>query len=219
MNNEHFSKRQLVQMIEFDASNERWKSFLESQPSERAELFRLPFSQSAMDYFKKMLELINKRAVNLGNMQGVVKFIDNVQDKKAKALMLTWLDTYSPIRAKITKAGNEEWRVIPQFRSRCNLVDGISNPFYLLVERPRKLNRGRGAGLDQVSDLLNVDAPAKTELDLQKKLIKLNVNRFLTVRSVENRTKLIEAIHALPLGDGVKGGQPFIQGGAVGSKR
>lgn len=206
-------------MIEFDATNEKWKSFLESQPSERGEFFRVPLSQQAMDYFKKMLELINKRAVNLGTMQGVFKFINNVQDKKARALMLTWLDTYSPIRAKMTKAGNEEWRVIPEYRARCNLVDGISNPYYRLVERPRKFNRGRGERIAPENDLFNVDTPAKTELELQKKLIKLCVNSFLTVRSLENRVKLIEAINSLPLGDAMKGGKPFLQGGAVGSKR
>jgi hypothetical protein len=210
-------------MIDFDATNESWKSFLEIQPTDHADFFRYPMSLGGMEYFKKMLELINKRAVKLGSMQGVIKFLESVQDKKSKALMLTWLDTYSPIRARLTKAGHEEWRVIPAYRSRCNLVNGISNPFYRLIEKPRKLDRGRGDKAEgtviQESNLLKVDAPAVTELDFQKKLIKTSVNKFLSERSIESRTKLIAAINALPLGVSPKSGQPFIQGGAIGLKR
>lgn len=109
------------------------------------------------------------------------------------------------------------------FRPKCNLVDGITNPFYLLTEKPRKLQRGQVTNGENVitkaEDLMSVDSPARTELDLQKKLVKTSVNRFLSDRSVENRNKLIAAINSIPLGDAVRGGQVFLQGGAVGSKR
>lgn len=210
-------------MVDFDAENKIWKDFLESQPTEHGAFFRHPMSPQGMEYFKKMLELINRRAVKVGTMQGVFKFLNGVQDKKSKALMLTWLDTYSPIRARVTKSGQEEWMLIRDYRPKCNLVDGITNPFYLLTEKPRKLHRGQVKNgedaVTDVEDLMSIESPARTELDLQKKLVKTSVNRFLSDRSVENRKKLIAAINAIPLGDAVRGGQLFLQGGAVGSKR
>ena len=210
-------------MIDFDAENKTWKDYLESQPTQYGSFFKHPMSPQGMEYFKKMLELINKRAVKTGTMQGVFKFVNSVQDKKSKALMLTWLDTYSPIRARVTKSGQEEWLLIRDYRARCNLVDGITNPFYLLTEKPRKLHRGQARtgenAIFKAEDLMSVDSPARTELDLQKKLVKTSVNRFLSDRSVENRLKLIAAINAIPLGDSLKGGQVFLQGGAVGLKR
>lgn len=210
-------------MIDFNAENKTWKDFLESQPTQHSSFFRHPMSPQGMEYFKKMLELINKRAVHTGTMQGVFKFVNSVQDKKTKALMLTWLDSYSPIRARVSKSGQEEWVLMRDFRTKCNLVDGITNPFYLLTEKPRKLHRGQVTNhenpIAQAEDLMSVDSPARTELDLQKKLVKTSVNRFLSDRSVENRNKLIAAINSIPLGDAVRGGQVFLQGGAVGSKR
>jgi len=210
-------------MIDFNAENKTWKDFLESQPTQHSSFFKHPMSPQGMEYFKKMLELINKRAVKIGTMQGVFKFLNSVQDKKSKALMLTWLDTYSPIRARVTKSGQEEWLLMRDFRPKCNLVDGTTNPFYLLTEKPRKLHRGQVTNgenpIAQAEDLMSVASPARTELDLQKKLVKTSVNRFLCDRSVENRKKLIAAINAIPLGDAVRGGQVFLQGGAVGSKR
>lgn len=210
-------------MIDFDADNKTWKEFLESQPTLHSSFFKYPMSPQGMEYFKKMLELINKRAVQIGTMQGVFKFLNSVQDQKSKSLMLTWLDTYSPIRTRLTKSGQEEWLLIRDFRPKCNLVEGITHPFYLLAEKPRKLDLGkvtnREKQTNQIEDTLNVDSPARTELDFQKKLVKTSVNRFLSDRSVENRIKLIAAINAIPLGDAIKGGQVFLQGGAVGSKR
>jgi hypothetical protein len=210
-------------MISFDSSDASWKDFLAAQPTEHAAYFKNPASEQGMNYFKKMLELINKRAVELGTSRGVAKFINSVQVQTARDQMHTWLDLYSPIRAKVSSSGEEQWKVIPHFRTRCNFVEGIVKPYYILKAQPRKLHVGTRLGLDFPDPRTEAypfdKSPALTDLGLRKKIVKMSMDRFLGERTLENRKKLIFEISAIPLEDSVKGGHLFIQGGAVGSKR
>lgn len=209
--------------LSFDAPKGIWKAELENQKALYAEFFIRPMSIAGMEYFKAMLELIAKRAVNVGNIQGFFKFIDAVEDKNAKALMLTWIETYTPIRAHLSSEGLEQFHVVQAYRNRCSLIDGKAHPFYSLKEKPRKHKSHPGSRMlvadSEDNDLFSVSAPARTELDFEKKIIKTSLNRFFADRSVENRNKLISAIQRIPLEGTKKKGSPFLQGGAVGSKR
>lgn len=63
----------MAEIISFDANNADWAKFLSDQPVSHPEFFKTPFSEAGQEYFKKILETINKRAVKLGksgNIQG-----------------------------------------------------------------------------------------------------------------------------------------------------
>jgi hypothetical protein len=91
--------------VDINVSSKAWSSFLQSQSKEYPAYFDDPFSEAAMSYFKEMLEKICRRAIEQKSCSVLHSFIQSVKNERSKALMLTWLDTYSSIRQIKTKNG------------------------------------------------------------------------------------------------------------------
>ena len=211
-----------MQIISFDANKSAWREFLEGQSAEHPYFFKTPGSFQAQEYFKKILELIAKRSMSYDSVGGIFKFINSIESEYVRDQIWTWLEKYTPIRQQNTNNASRQVLVVRDYRSRCNLVEGKAHPYYSLKPQPRKHFQGRGSRpIQGIVNILEEDplAPAVSELDFQKKIAKLSLNKYLNDRSIENRNALIAAIHAIPLGSGEKKGSPFLQGGAVGSKR
>ncbi len=213
-----------MKIINFDANKAEWKEFLTKQVEEHPQFFKTPQSFEGQEYFKTILELIAKRSMQFESVMGLWKFINAVQNEYVRSQMWTWLEKYTPIRHNSKENIGNQILVVRDYRSKCSLVEGKEHPYYSLKPQPRKHFQGRGSrpvtGLEKESELENeATRAAVSELDFQKKITKIKLNKFLNDRSIENRRELIAAINAIPLGSGEKKGAPFLQGGAVGSRR
>lgn len=213
-----------MKIINFDASKVEWKEFITKQVEEYPHFFRTPQSFEGQEYFKVILELIAKRSMRIDSVMGLWKFINAVQNEHVRNQMWTWLEKYTPIRHNFNADISNQILVVRDYRSQCSLIEGKEHPYYSLKPQPRKHFQGRGTrpvtgigkGLELETDTTQA---AVSELDFQKKITKIKLNKFFNDRSIENRRELIAAINAIPLGSGEKKGAPFLQGGAVGSKR
>jgi hypothetical protein len=211
-----------MQFINFDASKTAWREFLIKQSEEHPDFFKIPQSFQAQEYFKTVLELIAKRSMSFESVMGLWPFIDSVKNENVRNQMWTWIEKYTPIRHQFSKDVSRQIIVVRDYRVKCSLIDGKTNPYYTLKPQPRKHFQGKGKKpLPSIENDLATDvlAPAVSELDFQKKLAKLSLNKFLNDRSIENRNALIAAVQSIPLGSSEKKGSPFLQGGAMGLKR
>lgn len=206
----------------FDAPKDEWKKFLDQQPNKYPDFFKTPSSIQGEQYFKAILELIAKRSLSTESLGGVHNFVRSIANESVQEQILTWFDTYTPIRLQQTRGRGEALVVVRDFRSKCSLIEAKTHPYFSLKPQPRKFWSGKKhiPQPEPVSaPVYRVDAPAITDFDFHKKVVKLAINKFFAERSIENRDELIAAIEAIPLGTSNKKGKPFIQGGAVGSKR
>jgi hypothetical protein len=211
-----------LQNLNDRASNAEWRTFFESQPLCYPDFFKTPNSLASQEYFKSLLELIAKRSIKSDNIPGLWAFLRSVNNENVRELMWTWLNKYTPIREKVSKNGNKQIVIVSEYREKCSLIEGMEHPYFSLKPQPRKHFQGRDSKPitdNKQEPKIKSTAPARTELEFQKKVARLSFNKFLADRSVENRHELIDAIHSIPLGPGGKKGNPFFQGGAVGSKR
>ena len=213
-----------MQLISADVSKTAWREFLERQPAAHPDFFKTPQTFQGQEYFKSLLELIAKRSMKCDSLGGLVKFINAVQNPDARERMWTWVDKFTPIREQVTRNGEKQYVIVRDYRAKCSLIEGMEHPYYSLKPQPRKHFSGRGTRPipehePESEQKSMTTAPAVTELDFQKKLVKHSLNKFLADRSVENRKDLIAAIQAIPLGAAEKKGVPFLQGGAIGLKK
>lgn len=220
---------------QINSTPEAWKKFLATQPELHPELFKTPYLDHAMTYFKEMLECIYQRAILRKSISGFYSFIQAVNSDQAQGQMLTWLDTYSPIRQIKTKNGTIQHEVIRDFIHKCSWIDAKTNPYYKIKVRPRKiikikqhlpfesnfdLSKKQDAEVSNIEldakILFNTSSPAKSDFDFSIKMAKNAFNEFIKERSVESKHKLFERINAIPVDEIRKKGQPFLQGGAPG---
>lgn len=197
-----------------------WIAYLTDQPIKYPDYFKTPFSKDAQIYFKKILELVAERSIKMGLVAGFYKFLDSVENETAKSLMITWIETYTPIRTTSNKKNEHQLIVVKEFINRCNLISGLEHPFYTIKEKPRKIytvNSYRSiqqfVPKENDSVALNVTAAAKTEHEFNLKILKIAFNEFILERSIEKRTKLISRIMEFPIGELKKGRNPTLQGG------
>jgi hypothetical protein len=211
-----------MEIISFDANKNVWNEFLIKQPEEHPDFFKIPQTFQGQVYFTTFLELIAKRSMSLDTVQGLWSFINKVQSEHVRTQMWTWLNNYTPIRQKNTSSGHSQTLIIKDYRSKCSLIEGKEHPYYTLKPQLGKhLNviGTRPMPVLEQDPVAHVLAPALSELDFQKKIIKLSLNKFLDDRTIEHRDALVKNIQAIPLGAGQSKGTPFFQGGAIGSKR
>ena len=206
-----------------DMPTKDWRAYLEDQPNKFPEYFNDPFSVAAMNYFKEMLEKICQRAIKHNSCSGFHSFVQSVKNDRIKALMLTWMDSYSPIRQiKTKKDGFFQEEVIRDFVPLCSIVNGKANPYYSLQAKPRKTHRiGRKISPSIVVDVdgknyFDTSRPANSDLDLAIKMAKMAFNQFIRDRSLDSRKSLFDKINLIPIGQIEKKGKPFLQGGAPG---
>ncbi len=208
--------------ISSKASSKAWRSFIENQPKEYPSYFEDPFSEAAMSYFKEMLEKICLRAIEHNSCSGVHSFVQSVKHERTRALMLTWLDTYSPIRQIKTKNGIFQEEVIRDFVPLCSMIEGKVHPYYSLNVKPRKIHKvGRkNFASNEVevygNNLFSTSRAANSDLELLIKTAKIAFNQFISDRSLESRKRLVDKINLIPIGQIGKKGKPFLQGGAPG---
>lgn len=202
-----------------------WRKFLEDQPNRHPEYFKDPFSEMAMNYFKEMLEIICQRAINNKSCAGFYSFIQIVTNENAKALMLTWLDSYSPIRQIKTKNGVLYHEVIRDYIPRCSIIEAKCRPYYNLKAKPVKIYKhGRKVNLEdnfEIDDaiLFDTSRAASSDLDFSIKMAKIAFNKFIRERTLDSRNILIEKFNLIPIGSLEKKGSPFLQGGAPGLRK
>ena len=206
-----------------DLPSKDWRAYLEDQQKKFPEYFTDPFSAAAMSYFKEKLEEICQRAIKHNSCSGFHSFVQSVKNERVKALMLTWMDTYSPIRQiKTKKEGIFQEEVIRDFVPLCSVINGKANPYYSLQAKPRKTHRvGRKIFPSIVVDVdgknyFDTSRPANSDLDLAIKMAKLAFNQFIRDRSLDSRKILVDKINLIPIGQIQKRGKPFLQGGAPG---
>ncbi len=206
-----------------DLPTKDWRAYLEDQPNKFPVYFNDPFSAAAMNYFQGMLEQICQRAIRHNSCSGFYSFVQSVKNDRIKALMLTWTDTYSPIRQiKTKKDGFFREEVIRDFVPLCSIVNGKANPYYSLQVKPRKTHRvGRKISPSIVVDIdgknyFDTSRPANSDLDLSIKMAKMAFNQFIRERSLDFRKNLVDKINLIPIGQIEKKGKPFLQGGAPG---
>ena len=203
-------------------SSKEWRSFLESQSKEYPAYFDDPFSEAAMSYFKEMLEKICLRAIEHNSCSGLHSFVQSVKHERTRALMLTWLDTYSPIRQIKTKNGVFQQEVIRDFVPLCSIIEGKVHPYYSLDVKPRKTHKVGHKNLAPTEvevdgkSLFNTLRAANSDLELVIKMAKIAFNQFIRDRSLDSRKSLVDKINLIPIGKIEKKGQPFLQGGAPG---
>lgn len=208
-----------MEIISFDADKTAWNEFLIKQPEEHPDFFKIPQTFQGQVYFTTILELIAKRSMNLDTVQGLWSFINKVQSEHVRSQMWTWLNKYTPIRQKNTPPGHSQTLIVRDYRSKCSLIESKEHPYYSLKPQPGKHLNVIGTRPMPVLEQdpgTKVFAPALSELDFQKKIAKLSLNKFLNDRTIEHRNALIKNIQALPLGLGQRKGTPFFQGGAIG---
>jgi hypothetical protein len=211
-----------MEIISFDANKEVWNEFLIKQPEEHPDFFKIPQTFQGQVYFTTILELIAKRSMSFDSVQGLWSFIIAVQSEYVRTQMWTWLNKYTPIRRKIHSRGPSQTLIVKDFRSKCSLIESKEHPYYSLKPQPGKLLNAVGTRPMPVLEqdpVANVFAPSLSELDFQKKIAKISLNKFLNDRTIEHRDALVKNIQAIPLGAGQRKGTPFFQGGAIGSKR
>jgi len=206
-----------------DLPSKDWRAFLEDQSNRHSEYFEDPFSEAAMNYFKEMLESICQRAIKQNSCSGFHFFVQSVKNDRIRALMYTWMDTYSPIRQiKTKKDGIFQEEVIRDFVPLCSVINGKANPYYSLQAKPRKTHRvGRKIFPSIVVDVdgknyFDTSRPANSDLDLAIKMAKMAFNQFIRDRSLDSRKSLVDKINLIPIGQIQKRGKPFLQGGAPG---
>lgn len=202
-----------------------WRAFLENQPNMHPEFFKDPFSEAAMNYFKEMLESICQRAIKNNSCTGFYSFVQFVNSEHAKALMLTWMDSYSPIRQIKTKNGVKYHEVIRDYVPHCSITEAKCHPYYTLKVKPVKIyTREKKIGLEtsfeiDKSILFDISRAASSDLDFSIKMAKMAFNKFVRERSLDSRKILIEKINLIPIGYLEKKGTPFFQGGAPGLRK
>jgi len=207
-------------IVDINLPSNAWRSFLENQSKEYPAYFDDPFSEAAMSYFKEMLEKICHRAIEHNSCSGLHSFIQSVKHERTKALMLTWLDTYSPIRQIKTKNGVFQQEVIRDFVPLCSMIEGKVNPYYSLDVKPRKTHKVGRKNLAPTEvevdgkNLFNISLAANSDLDLVIKMAKIAFNQFIRDRSLDSRKSLVDKINMIPIGHIEKKGNPFLQGGA-----
>lgn len=218
----------MIDTISFDAPNSEWNAFLSSQPKSHPHHFSTPFSESGQIYFKCLLEIINKRATRIGNVGNLKKLIEAISNERAKKLIYTWFDSYSPIRHRKTKRGEIIYEVIKDYMTLYNPVDGKCHPFYTINERPIKFAKKDGKFTESAKENkpekvkiveFDVTRPPKSDLDYTIKRAKIAFNTFTSDRSIENKNKLIDLINCIPTESTATGGRPFLQGGSPGLGR
>lgn len=206
-----------------DLPTKDWRAYLEDQPNKFPGYFNDPFSEAAMRYFKEKLEEICQRAIKHNSCSGFHLFVQSVKNDRIKALMLTWMDTYSPIRQiKTKKDGIFQEEVIRDFVPLCSILNGKANPYYSLQVKPRKTHRvGRKIYPSIVVDVngknyFDTSRAANSDLELAIKMAKMAFNQFIRDRSLDSRKNLVYKINLIPIGQIEKKGNPFLQGGAPG---
>lgn len=208
--------------IDINVSSKAWRTFLESQSKEYPNYFEDPFSEAAMSYFKEMLEKICLRAIEHKSCSGLHTFVQSVKHERTRALMFTWLDTYSPIRQIKTKNGVFQQEVIRDFVPLCSMIEGKVHPYFSLNVRPRKTHKvGRkNLALNEVEvdgkSMFDTSRAASSDLELAIKMAKIAFNQFIRDRSLDSRKNLVDKINLIPIGQIERKGKPFLQGGAPG---
>jgi len=212
----------LKRVIDINVSSKAWRTFLESQSKEYPDYFEDPFSEAAMSYFKEMLEKICLRAIEHKSCSGLHSFVQSVKHERTRALMFTWLDTYSPIRQIKTKNGVFQQEVIRDFVPLCSMIEGKLHPYFSLNVRPRKTHKvGRkNLALNEVEvdgkSMFDTSRAASSDLELAIKMAKIAFNQFIRDRSLDSRKNLVDKINLIPIGQIERKGKPFLQGGAPG---
>jgi hypothetical protein len=212
----------LKRVIDINVSSKAWRTFLESQSKEYPDYFEDPFSEAAMSYFKEMLEQICLRAIEHKSCSGLHSFVQSVKHERTRALMFTWLDTYSPIRQIKTKNGVFQQEVIRDFVPLCSMIEGKVHPYFSLNVRPRKTHKvGRkNLALNEVEvdgkSMFDTSRAASSDLELAIKMAKIAFNQFIRDRSLDSRKNLVDKINLIPIGQIERKGKPFLQGGAPG---
>jgi hypothetical protein len=170
-----------------------------------------------------MLENICQRAIQHNSCSGFHSFVQSVKNERIKALMLTWMDTYSPIRQiKTKKNGFFQDEVIRDYVPLCSMVNGKANPYYSLQAKPRKTHRVGRNTLPTIlvevdsKNLFDTTRSANSDLELSVKVAKMAFNQFMRGRTLGARKVLFEKINLIPIGQIEKRGRPFFQGGAPG---
>lgn len=208
-----------------DLPSKDWRAFLEDQPNRHPEYFKDPFSEMAMNYFKEMLESICQRAIQNNSCTGFYSFVQFVNNDHVRALMFTWMDSYSPIRQIKTKNGVQYHEVIRDYVPRCSITEAKCHPYYTLKVKPIKIyGHGRKVILETNSEvdetiLFDTSRPASSDLDFSIKMAKMAFNKFMRERSLDTRKILIDKINLIPIGSLEKKGKPFLQGGAPGLRK
>lgn len=212
----------MKRVIDINVSSKAWRTFLESQSKEYPDYFEDPFSEAAMSYFKEMLEKICLRAIEHKSCSGLHSFVQSVKHERTRALMFTWLDTYSPIRQIKTKNGVFQQEVIRDFVPLCSMIEGKVHPYFSLNVRPRKTHKvGRkNVALNEVEvdgkSMFDTSRAASSDLELAIKMAKIAFNQFIRDRSLDSRKNLVDKINLIPIGQIERKGKPFLQGGAPG---
>ncbi len=198
------------------------RDYLTSEAAKHPEYFSDPFSEDARKYFKKMLEKICESAIKHGTSAGVYQFLQCVRNERTRSLMLTWIETYTPIREIKFKNGMHQFQVVPEYRNRCSLAEAMQHPYFTIQEKQRKII-DQSKEIDKFAPLLSPNSlffessrPAKSDFELIVKRAKIAFNEFVRERSIESKAHLIELINEIALGDFKKSGSPFFQGGAPG---
>lgn len=154
------------------------------------------------------------RAVHQGTSKGLAKLIGQFDSKEFRTLLVYWLEKFTPIRRDLNSRGNLLFCVPSIISEGYDLAGARLNPYYTVeqvfawpagVKNDRKPNS-------------KVSTPIST-YELERKRLKLALDRFLTERSVESRKHLIELINQQEL-TGASAARGFIlQGGAPGLGR
>lgn len=149
-----------------------------------------------------------------GTTKGLAKLISQFDDNEFRALLVYWLEKFTPIRRDLNLRGHLLFCVQSNIRKGYDLAGARLNPYYTVeqvfscpagVKNDRKPNS-------------KVSTPIST-YELERKLLKLALDRSLTERSVESRKNLIELINQQEL-TGTPVARGFIlQGGAPGLGR
>lgn len=92
----------MFELVNFDVPKDEWKQFLCQQPSKYPSFFKTPSTIQGEQYFKAILELIAKRSLSFESLGGLHNFVNSIANESVQEQILTWFDTYTPIRLQKT---------------------------------------------------------------------------------------------------------------------
>lgn len=147
-------------------------------------------------------------AVRKGTTKGLKRFIEQF-DSQFQAVLLLWLEQYTPVRRRF-RGSEGEWQFIPPTALRTNfdLAGARLNPYYSM-ERPCPAPKPK---VTVLATAKHTDCQI-SDRQLATKALKLALNEFMDEGTREARDKLICRINEFPSKSESARGRPFWQGG------
>ena len=150
-----------------------------------------------------------EKATREGTTKGLARFISSYEDSEFVALLISWLEQYTPIRKQENRLNTLAFQVPNSVRTDYDLAGARLNPCYSMEPPPIR-------PVAVIIPPASASSHPLSEREMAKKGIKRALNKFLTESTVESRSHLIELVKDFPLQNQTGRKFPFLQGGAPG---